>query len=113
MRSPSRVNRDNIPGRRTHQAVERIASSAGPPMEERGRKARASRANEADFGMTERVWHVRHVAPSGYGIKDAMPYPTLEDAIKQARYWLSRGATDAWIIDADGNRIAKSEIEAS
>jgi hypothetical protein len=47
MRSPSRVNRDNIPGRRTHQAVERIASSAGPPMEERGREARASRANEA------------------------------------------------------------------
>jgi hypothetical protein len=63
--------------------------------------------------MTERVWEVRHVAPSGYAMKDAMPYPTLEDAIKQARYRLSQGATDAWIVDTDGNRIGKSDIEAS
>jgi len=63
--------------------------------------------------MTERVWQVRHVAPSGYAIKDAMPYPALEDAIKQARHWLSQGATDAWIVDSDGTRIGKSDIEAS
>ena len=70
------------------------------------------------WSLTELVertsaWHVRRVAPSGYAIKDAMPYAALEDAIKQARYWLSQGATDAWIVDTDGNRMGKPDIEAS
>jgi len=41
----------------------------------------AYRIGREDIGMIERVWHVRHVAPSGYAIKDAMPYPALESSL--------------------------------
>jgi hypothetical protein len=62
--------------------------------------------------MTDRVWRVSHLSANGDRIDEVTPYSTLKEAVAQARHWLGQGTKDVWIIDSDGNRIGKSEIDA-
>jgi hypothetical protein len=58
------------------------------------------------------VWRIRSITAGGAENHDAMPYPTLNAAVRQARYLLSVGAKDVWITDLDGKLMSKAEIEA-
>jgi hypothetical protein len=57
------------------------------------------------------VWHISHVTATDETIHDAMPHPSKEEAINQARVRLLEGAKDVWITDSDGNHIDKTTIE--
>jgi hypothetical protein len=57
------------------------------------------------------VWWISYVTATDETIHDTMPYPSKEEAIRQARVRLSGGAKDVWITDADGNHIDKTTIE--
>jgi hypothetical protein len=57
------------------------------------------------------IWRIYHITAGGTKSDDAMPHPSLEAAIQQARYLLRGGAKDVWITDSAGKRMSKSEIE--
>jgi hypothetical protein len=56
------------------------------------------------------VWRVSHVTAADETSHDAMPYPSKEEAIKQARLLLRGGAKDVWITDSDGNHMDRTTI---
>lgn len=58
------------------------------------------------------VWRIGSINANGTENHDAMPYPTLRAAVRQARSLLSAGAKDVWITDLEGKRLSKAEIEA-